>query len=67
MQWATAFYANHPIDGAMDARWSKNAKYFFYRKVPNFLMVIIVSRTSLISYKRISTEYRKFENMFLSF
>ena len=37
---------HHHIDGAMDARWSENAKYCFYRKVHNFQIVLIVSRTS---------------------
>ena len=32
MQWATAFYANHSLDGAIDAGWSENAKYIFAEK-----------------------------------
>ena len=40
-----AFYANHYLEGDMNARWSENEKNIvFYRKVHNFLMVIIVSR-----------------------
>ena len=27
MQWATAFYANHSLDHAMDAPWPENTKY----------------------------------------
>ena len=34
----------------------KNANIAFYRKADNFQMVIIVSRTSHISYKQVSTE-----------
>ena len=30
MHWAAAFYANHSLDGAMDAHWSENAKYCFF-------------------------------------
>ena len=29
---ATAFYANHSLDGAMDAGWSENAEYCFLQK-----------------------------------
>ena len=58
MQCATAFYANHSQDSAIDSRWLENEKiFFFYRKVHNFLMVIIVSRTYHNCYKRISNKY----------
>ena len=43
----------------------RNAKYCFYRKVHSFQMVIILSRTSHISYKRVSTEYWKVKNVFI--
>ena len=49
----------------MDARWSENAKYSFYSEVHTFLMAIIVPRTYYNSYKRISNEYLKGENVFL--
>ena len=39
----------------MDVRWLENGKYFFYRKVHNFQMMIIVSRTYHNSNKRGST------------
>ena len=45
MQWATAFYANHLLDGAMDSRWLENAKYCFLQKSAKLLMVIFLSRT----------------------
>ena len=50
---------NHLLDGPVHVRWSENAKYVvvFYRKVHNFQMVIVVSKTSHICYKPVSTEY----------
>ena len=57
MQWATTFYANHSLDGPMDACWSEKANIVIYRKVHTFLMVIIVSRTDQISNTRIPNEY----------
>ena len=66
MQSATAISTNHSQDGAMDARWSENAKYCFYRKEHNVpIMVIIVSRPYHISYLWVSNEYWKVENVFL--
>ena len=60
-----SFYANHSQDGAMDVRWLENVKYYFYKKMHNFLMFIIVSRTYHNSYKRGSNKYRKVENVSL--
>ena len=40
-------------------RSSENAKYGFYRNMDNFEMVIVVSKTSHICYKPVSTEYLK--------
>ena len=31
IQWATAFYANHSLDSAMDARWLENATFFLQK------------------------------------
>ena len=42
----------------------RNFLFFFFRKIHYFKMVSIVS-TSHISYKRVSTEYWKVENVFL--
>ena len=54
------------VDGAMDARWSEDAQIIVCtEKMHNFIMVIIVSRTYHISYKRISNEYWNVENVFL--
>ena len=39
----------------------------FYRKLHSFQMVIIVSRTSHISYKFVTTEYCKVGNVFNTF
>ena len=45
---ATDSNADHILDDPGYAHWSKNTKYyfFFYRKVYNFQMVIILSRTT---------------------
>ena len=34
MQWATTFYANHSLDGPMDASWLENAKCYFFEIPP---------------------------------
>ena len=45
MQCAIAFYANYPLEGPSNARRLENESYCIYKKVNNFLMVIIVSGT----------------------
>ena len=52
--------ADYILDGSVFARWSENTNIvclFFSQKVHTFQMVIIVSRTSHISYKWVLTEY----------
>ena len=48
----------------MDASWTENTKYYFYRKLYIFLIVITLSKTYYFSYKRASNEYLKVENVF---
>ena len=34
MQWATAFYSKHLLDGQMNARWSENVKCYIFEIPP---------------------------------
>ena len=48
MQWASAFYANHSLDGPMDTRWSEKAKCYIFEIPPKksglFLRLVICLR-----------------------
>ena len=61
IQWIKSF---HKLDGAIDANRSENAKYCPSRKLHDFQMVIIMSRTYLISKKQVSNECWKLGNVF---
>ena len=47
MQWTTAYYENHSLDGPMDACWSENAKCYIFEIPPkNQVYFSIISKIS---------------------